>query len=347
MYRKKIRTRKEISESVAELRKDGRKVGFTSGAFDILHAGHCDYLEKASLKCDYLIVGINSDASVKKYKGPSRPIIPEKFRALSIAALESVNAVFIFDERRNEKNIREIKPDIYFKAGDYNKKELTSAPVIESQGGRVILIPVVNEISTSAIIDKITGGAVPENETTHITTTAAKRSPAVFLDRDGTINPDIDYLHEPEKFRLLEGAAAGMKKMSNMGYKLIIVTNQPGIGLGYYTKEDFFRVNKEMLRQLSSEGISIDKIYFCPHSKSEECRCRKPGTLLLERAEKEAYIDLSNSYFIGDRRSDMEAGKKMGMSTILITDKVASSEADFTAPDLLKSSELILKNEKN
>ena len=133
---------------------------------------------------------------------------------------------------------------------------------------------------------------------------------------------------------------------------MIIITNQGGIGLGYYTKEDFYRVNLKMLKQVSKENIVIDKIYFCPHSLAENCSCRKPEILLIKRAQEDLNIDLNNSYFIGDRLSDVETGKRAGIKTILIYNEFdedipkSDIEPDFTAKDLLEAANIILTEER-
>ena len=134
MIKDKIKSREELALLCEDFRKQELIIGFTSGAFDLLHAGHVDYLEKAKATCDILIVAVNSDVSVKKYKGAGRPIIKERYRAKTVAALESVDYVFIFEERRNEKNIKTLKPNIYFKAGDYKPAQLTSKEIIEELG---------------------------------------------------------------------------------------------------------------------------------------------------------------------------------------------------------------------
>ena len=155
MISDKIKTREELATISANIRKSDKKTGFTSGAFDILHAGHVDYLEKAKKLCDILIVGINSDQSIKRYKGENRPIIPEKYRLEVVAALESVDFVFLFDERRNKINIEMFKPDYYIKASDYSSDQLTSKEIVNKYGGQVQLIPISHAISTSEIINKI------------------------------------------------------------------------------------------------------------------------------------------------------------------------------------------------
>ncbi len=357
----KIKSREELSVISADLRKKKKTIGFTSGAFDILHVGHVDYLEKAKENCDILIVGINTDDSVKKYKGDARPIVPQTQRAKTIAALACVDYVFLFSERRNVENLKALKPHLYIKAGDYKTSELTSAPVLENWGGKPLLIPISESISSSTIIEKIISlYAVPstlnqEKEVAgvmHSTLTqkkdSSKKQLAVFLDRDGVINEDVHFLHDPKKFQMLPKVLEGIKRLQDMKYRLIIITNQAGIGLGYYTVEDFFQVNSEMLRQFSTAGIKIDKIYFCPHSESEKCTCRKPATGLILRAQEELNLDLSRSFIVGDQLSDIQAGKNAGLKTILIKNeknKAKEIDADFIAETLVQATEFIKKNE--
>ncbi len=363
----KIKSREEVSKLCNGFREQGKKIGFTSGVFDLIHAGHVDYLEKAKSICDILIVGINSDTSAKKIKGSNRPFTPENERAKTIAGLETVDYVFIFGERRNKKNIELIKPHYYMKAKDYSKEDLTSGKVIEKIGGEVKLIERTFPTSTSAIIEKIRGvpdtpaktpgedrtsppfsGEVVEEEgAVHFSLRPSEVSPAVFVDRDGTINEDVEYVHEPEKFKFLPNAIEGAKKMQDMGYRIVIVTAQAGIGLGYFAEEDFYRVNRKMLEGFSKAGITISKIYFCPHSKSEACSCRKPGIALIQRGCLDLNLDISASFVIGDKTSDIEAGKRAGIKTILVrtgfggNDGEFDVEPDYVANDLLDAADYI------
>jgi D-glycero-D-manno-heptose 1,7-bisphosphate phosphatase len=359
MMQDKIKTRQSLVRICQNLRSQNKTIGFTSGAFDLLHAGHVDFLEKAGQICDVLIVAVNSDASVKKYKGPGRPIIPLKQRLLLVAALESVNYVFSFDERRNHKNIEILRPDYYIKAGDYSDKQLTSKETIEKFGGEVRLIPLKQPVSTSGIIESICADSgkgaekwIEFENAVHLERKSVKTAPAVFFDRDGTINEELDYLDDPMSFRLLPNVRDGMKKIQDMGYRIVILTNQPGIGMGYYTKHDFYRVNKTMLSQLSGAGILVDKIYFCPHSMAENCDCRKPGQALIERARTELNLDLSHSVIIGDRTSDIATGKRAGMKTVLVKtgakgkDGLYQVESDYQAKNLLDAANWILKQER-
>ena len=265
MVHDKIKTRSDLVEICSSLKKHSKTIGFTSGAFDLLHAGHVAYLESAKNFCDILVVGINSDMSVRKYKGSDRPIIKEENRIKVVAALEAVNYVFLFDERRNQKTIELLKPDYYIKAGDYTQDSLTSKEITEELGGEVRIIPIELAISTTDIIEKIAqlSGIHPDcwiekDNTVHIKKRSVKQRQAVFLDRDGTICEDIGYLHDSDKFTFLPHALEGIKKFYDMGYRIIVVTNQPGIGIGYFSEEDFYHVNRKMLGGFSKENIMID-----------------------------------------------------------------------------------------
>ncbi len=361
MIETKIKTREALTKLCDRFRKEGLCVGFTSGAFDLLHAGHADYLEKTKQYCDILIVGVNSNQSVKRYKGNDRPVVSENHRVKLVAALQAVDFVFRFDERRNAKNIRLLKPDFYFKAGDYSANQLTSKSVIEEFGGQVKLIPIEEDISTSQIIEKIqttgTESILYKEEISGIgffDKKSVKKRPAIFLDRDGTINKDIGYLSDPAQCEFLPLAIEGLKKLYDMEYRLIIVTNQAGIGMGYYTREDFYKVNKEMLKGLSQNNILIDKIYFCPHSKSEKCTCRKPEIGLIERAQQDMNLDMSHSYFIGDSAADIEAGKRADLKTFLVRNEcepeklneALTFKPDYTVNNLLEAADLILSMER-
>ncbi len=340
MIASKIVSREDLVKILDEQRKGGKKIGFTSGVFDILHAGHVSFLEQAKNQCDVLVAGINSDSSVKIYKGEKRPLVGEEDRLRVMAALSSIDYVFLFEERRNAKNLELLQPDYYFKAGDYTPEQLTSAGIIKDKGGEVIVLPAVDGISTSKLIEKIL------KLYTGVTDTSVKedkrvQQKAVFLDRDGVINKEIEYLHEPEKFVFEKNALAGMKKMQDLGYKIIVITTQAGIGLGYFTKEDFYKVNRVMLKECDQNGIIIDKIYFCPHSKRDNCNCRKPKTGLLERGKEELDLDFSKCFIVGDKTSDILAGQSAGCKTIGVktghacADKEFEIKADFMANDLL------------
>lgn len=151
----------ELTALRAAWRAEGRRVVVTNGAFDLLHAGHVAYLQAARALGDILIVGLNSDASVRGYKGPTRPIVPEAQRAFVLAALRCVDYVTIFATPTAEGLVQALSPDVYVKGGDYahpgsnNGKPLPEAPHVLAYGGRVELIPYAEGLSTSALIARI------------------------------------------------------------------------------------------------------------------------------------------------------------------------------------------------
>lgn len=148
---------------------------------------------------------------------------------------------------------------------------------------------------------------------------------AVFLDRDGTINVEKNYLHKIEDFEFLPGVIDGLKLLQDAGYILVIVINQSGIGRGYYTEEDFHALNEWMLRKLKEKGVVISKVYYCPHlpdAKVEKyrinCDCRKPKLGMYETAIEEFCIDLTQSWAIGDKIRDFAICEKNGCRGFLI-----------------------------
>lgn len=135
--------------------QNNKRIGFTNGCFDLLHAGHVQLLEKAKELCDILVVGLNSDSSVKRLKGNKRPIQPESTRSLVLSSLSCVDFVIIFDEDTPEQLIKQIRPDILVKGADYEKKEIIGKSFVESYGGKVVLIPLVEGVSTTLLINQM------------------------------------------------------------------------------------------------------------------------------------------------------------------------------------------------
>jgi rfaE bifunctional protein nucleotidyltransferase chain/domain len=140
---------------VRDARAAGRRIVFTNGVFDILHPGHLRYLQAARRHGDLLIVGLNSDASVRRNKGPSRPINPELERAELLAALDCVDAVSIFDAETPADIIRRVQPDILVKGADWPADQIVGRDTVEARGGRVILEPVEQGYSTTRIIERV------------------------------------------------------------------------------------------------------------------------------------------------------------------------------------------------
>ena len=155
MSSRKIMTTDEIGAFVDRARRKGHRVVFTNGVFDLLHPGHIRYLQEARTHGDALVVGVNSDESVRAIKGPSRPITPENERAELLAALSCVDAVVLFAERDPHQLIRHVQPDVLVKGADWTADAIIGRDVVEARGGRVVRIPLAEGYSTSAIIRKV------------------------------------------------------------------------------------------------------------------------------------------------------------------------------------------------
>lgn len=183
---------------------------------------------------------------------------------------------------------------------------------------------------------------------------------AVFFDRDGTINVEKNYLYKIEDFEFLPGAIDGMRMLQDVGYKLIIITNQSGIARGYYTEEDFRILNDWMLQELQRNGVGITHVYYCPHhpyAKIEQyriqCDCRKPFLGLFEQAIRDYEIDLNGSYSIGDKIRDCAICHTTDCKGILIGINENEKEIDTVkdgkykniryAENLLEASKIIVE----
>ena len=149
----------------------------------------------------------------------------------------------------------------------------------------------------------------------------------IFLDRDGTMNEEVNYLHRPEDLKLLPGVAEAVRRFNEAGYAVIVVTNQAGVARGFYTEKDVVKLHEYMNRMLMESGAHVDAFYYCPHhpehgigAYKKVCHCRKPATGMFEEAEKkfEKGINKQESYMIGDKLLDTEAGHNYGVKSILV-----------------------------
>lgn len=153
---------------------------------------------------------------------------------------------------------------------------------------------------------------------------------AIFLDRDGVINIDKGYVSKIEDFKFIDGVIKSLKKLQNAGFLLIIITNQSGIGRGYYSLEDFEKLTNWMLEELKKSGVFIEKVYFCPHSPDENCECRKPSSGMIKEALKEFNIDPKNSWMVGDKQSDILAAFGAGvLNFIYVGDEKITQNVHF------------------
>jgi len=151
----KIKRREELLGIIKDLKAKGKRVVFTNGCFDLLHVGHIRYLEEAKTLGDILIVGVNSDASVQKLKGPKRPVMPVEERTEILSGLGCVDYITIFDELDPLALVTSLKPNVLVKGGDWTKEQTIGKEVVERSGGEVIIIPFVKGASTSNIIETI------------------------------------------------------------------------------------------------------------------------------------------------------------------------------------------------
>jgi rfaE bifunctional protein nucleotidyltransferase chain/domain len=151
----KIKTLARLEKIIHQLKKQGKKIAFTNGCFDILHYGHVKYLEDARAKADILVVGLNSDASIKIIKGASRPINRQADRAKMLEALSAIDYITIFNEDTPLKLIRALKPDILIKGRDWSVRKIVGADFVRASGGRVVTVPYLKGYSTTGLIEKI------------------------------------------------------------------------------------------------------------------------------------------------------------------------------------------------
>ncbi len=141
---------------------------------------------------------------------------------------------------------------------------------------------------------------------------------ALFLDRDGVINEDFGYVARREEFVFRDGVFEALRGFCELGFEIFVVTNQSGIGRGYYTLEDFLRLNEFMLAELLANGVRVKKVFFCPHAPEVACECRKPRPGMLLSAAAEFGLTLKEAVMVGDKMSDMEAGKNAGVGACFL-----------------------------
>ncbi len=170
--------------------------------------------------------------------------------------------------------------------------------------------------------------------------------PAVFLDRDGTVNVDHGYVHEIDDFQFIDGAIEAMRELKEMGYALVLVTNQSGIARGMFSEDTFMQLTEWMDWSLADRGVDFDGIYYCPHHPEaaveayrQECDCRKPQPGMLLSAMKNLNIDMTASYMVGDKIDDVLAGKAAGVGTNVLvrSGKAVTVEGEKAADWVLDS----------
>jgi len=323
----KVCAREDLPARLADL---PRPIVFTNGVFDVLHRGHVAYLHNASQLGGSLVVAVNSDASARSLgKGPDRPLNRAEDRAAVLAGLASVALVTFFDERTPVALIKEARPDVYVKGGDYDMEALEETAVVRSWGGESLAIPFVDGYSTTSLVKRIRAGAPRK---------------AAFLDRDGVINLDRAYVHQWDEFEFVPGAVDAMRRLREAGYALVVVTNQSGLARGMYTEAQFQELTRHMRAALAEAGAEVEAVYHCPHHPkgsvpelAVDCDCRKPEPGMILRAAKELNLSLADSFLVGDKPSDIEAARAAGLGRAYIvqsdneesTDGLAGADAGY------------------
>jgi histidinol-phosphate phosphatase family protein len=152
-------------------------------------------------------------------------------------------------------------------------------------------------------------------------------------------------MRRPEQFELLPGVAEGIKLLNELNLKVIVVTNQSGIARGYFTEGDLQKIHERMIDELERNGARIDAIHYCPHHPDENCNCRKPKILMLERAAREFGLDLKKCFIVGDRKLDVDTGTNAGCTSVLVPspETEPNTEADYVATDFLDAAEWIIE----
>lgn len=186
-----------------------------------------------------------------------------------------------------------------------------------------------------------------------------KQHKVIFLDRDGVINKDpssinkYSYITKWSEFRFLPGARRAIKKLTDAGYAIYVISNQAGIAKGYFTLKALKSITKNMLREIEKSGGKIDGVFYCPHRDEDNCGCRKPKAGLFERALKRGGIDFKKTFFIGDKILDAQAGQSIGCMTILVlcgeesvrNIKKWKIKPDYVKRDLSNAVEWIIRKE--
>lgn len=178
------------------------------------------------------------------------------------------------------------------------------------------------------------------------------RNRAVFLDRDGTIMEDANYVGKVDQVVLIPKAVSSLKRLQDAGYKLFVITNQSGVGRGYFTREAVESIHAHLNEQFNEAGVGFERYYICPHHPEDNCDCRKPKPKFLLDAAREYGLDLSRCFMIGDRASDIQAGLNAGARTILVLTGVGPEtlakrevKPDHVATDLSAAATWILNRE--
>jgi D-glycero-D-manno-heptose 1,7-bisphosphate phosphatase len=325
-----INTIKDLKENLELIKYQNKKVGAISGAFDILHQGHIQTLDHCLKRVDNLFVLVNSDSSVKLYKGKHRPKNNIKKRMKNLENIFPEIFFVSFDEVIPNKILEIIKPDIYYLSEEWSTSPVERL-VLDKFGGKVEIHPQLENHSTSKLISS-----------------KNMSRGAIFLDRDGTINKDTGYLNNISDIEIPEKNIEGLKAISELDLYIFIVTNQSGIAKNKITMNEFNLVNSKIIEIINAGGGRIDKTYFDVTDANNPSYRRKPNIGMVLEATDEYDVALVNSWMIGDKDSDILLGKYCNMKTIYIKNTAYNYESklkpDFEVENLMEASVIIKDN---
>jgi len=170
------------------------------------------------------------------------------------------------------------------------------------------------------------------------------KTKALFLDRDGIVNVDHGYVYRTDDFEFVEGIFDLVRLFANVGYLIFVVTNQSGIGRGYYREEDFQKLTEWMKEQFGLQGLHIEEVQHCPHAPEDNCHCRKPETGMIEEVLKTYSIDLPRSWMVGDKQSDIDLAKNAGIGHSIAIGSKKIENADYFFPSVLECKRFLEEN---
>lgn len=317
----------DLNKHLVNARSKNLQIGTINGTFDLLHKGHIDAINYANNNCEKLFILVNSDYSVSLYKGPSRPKENEKIRYINIQNAFPEACIIIFDELNPLHLLTEIKPNIHFMGPDWGIKTLEQE-LVESNGGKIKYIKKNFDISTSQILKKKDNLDVINR--------------AIFLDRDGTIIIDKNYLSDPEEIEFFPQTVNTLIKLSELNYRFFIVSNQSMVGRKITTKKEAIAINNEVVRKLKLLGVDIQESYLDFSHPDKPSNERKPNVKFLIDAASKYKLALKECWTIGDKESDIIFGKRGNTKTIQIKGSyIASRFSDYKVDQIGEVYEII------
>lgn len=227
------------------------------------------------------------------------------------------NIVIKYDKKREEKNLNGVDVGYFI----LNKKTLDLLPNSNSEFEKIVIPHLIKQKKLAAYYTDQKYYSIGDIKRVKNTAKFLKQKKVIFLDRDGTINvkaPKAEYIKEWVEFKFLPGVIDAIKKLSDHGYKIYIISNQPGIARGMVSEKKLKIIHQNMKKELKKNGAKINGIYYCPHGWDEGCNCRKPKPGMLIQASRDHLIDLTKTIFIGDDERDVIAGEAAGCKTFLV-----------------------------